>query len=365
MAEFLQDAWYAAAWDHEVGRAPLARTILDCPVVLYRDLSGRVVALEDRCCHRGLPLSRGRVSNDDIECGYHGLVFNPAGQCVRVPGQARVPPGSSVKAWPVLEKYRFVWLWMGNPEHVDESLLPDWQVMDHPDWRPVKGDPPFHVPCHYELFNDNLLDLTHIAYVHVRNIGTRAVPDFPIITTRGDDWVRMTRWIMDSAPAPLYQKFGRFTGNIDRWQITETRVPSYNTVWVGCLPAGCGAGPGDDPGSIVRGPGGRNGEGFEFFNLNAITPETGSSCWYFYAHSRNFALDDPEMDELFQRELRGAFQEDVDILTAQQANMARHEHKPKPWLDIQVDGPGLLMRRMVRDAIAAEDHADRERVALS
>ena len=77
-----------------------------------------------------------------------------------------------------------IWVWMGDPARADSSLLPDWGVMEHPDWRVVKGNPPFHVQCHYELFNDNLLDLSHLAFVHVRNIGTMAVPDFPIVTTR-------------------------------------------------------------------------------------------------------------------------------------------------------------------------------------
>ena len=350
----LQNAWYAAAWNHEVGEEPLARTLLGEPVVLYRNRAGRAVALEDRCCHRGLPLSRGRVDGDAIECGYHGLTFDDSGRCVRVPGQARIPPGAAVRAWPVLEKYQIVWLWAGTPEEADETLLPDWRVMEDPAWRVVKGDPPFHVAGHYELFNDNLLDLSHLAYVHVRNIGTEAVPDFPITTSRGDRTVRMIRWIMDSPPAPLYARFGGFDRNIDRWQYAEAQVPSCNTVWVGCLPAGCGAKPGDHPADIGRGPGGRDGSGFEFFNLNAITPETDRTSWYFYAHSRNFSLDDREVDEMFRIELRGAFQDDVDIISAQQANMERHAHKPRDWLDINVDGPGLTLRRMIGDAVARE-----------
>ncbi len=357
MDGFLRNAWYAAAWNHEVDETPLARTVLGEPVVLFRDGAGRAVALEDRCCHRNLPLSQGRVEGDVIECGYHGLRFDASGACIRVPGQARIPPGATVHAWPALEKHQLVWLWMGTPELADESLLPDWKVMDHPDWRVVKGDPPFHVPCHYELFNDNLLDLSHLAYVHIRNIGTEAVPDFPIVVTRGDRTVRMIRWIMDSAPAPLYARFGGFEDNIDRWQYAEGQVPSCNTVWVGCLPAGCGASPGDHPDSIGRRPGGRNGTGFEFYNLNAITPETDRSCRYFYAHSRNFALDDAEVDEMFRVELRGAFQEDVDILSAQQANIERHAHNPRNWVDINVDGPGLALRRMVAEAIATESRA--------
>lgn len=356
MGKFVKNAWYAAAWNHEVtAETPLARTILNEPLVLYRGTAGEIVALEDRCCHRHLPLSEGRIVGDCLECGYHGLVFDGTGACVKVPGQSRVPPGGQVRSWPVLEKYQYVWIWMGDPAKADESLLPDWYVMDHPDWRVVKGDPPFHIPCHYELFNDNLLDLSHLAYVHIKNIGTAAVPDFPIVTTRGPNTVRMIRWILDSPPAPLYAHFGGFTDNIDRWQYAEAMVPSYNTVRVGCLPAGCGAQPGDHPDDFSIANGGRNAQGFEFWNLNAITPETDDTTWYFYAHSRNFAQGDPEMDEEFRRGLRAAFQDDVDILAAQQANMDAHAHNPKPWVDINVDGPGIGLRKMVAEAIEAEN----------
>ena len=355
MGMFLKNAWYAGAWDHEVTTdKPIARTILNEPLVLFRDTSGRIAALEDRCCHRHLPLSKGKVIGDILQCGYHGLEFDTSGVCVGVPGQTRVPPGSRIRSWPVLERFQFIWVWMGDADKADESLLPNWQVMEDSEWAVVKGDPPFRIPCHYELFNDNLLDLSHLAYVHINNIGTSTVPDFPIVTTKTENTVRMIRWIMDSPPAPLYARFGGFLDNIDRWQYAEAMVPSYNTVRVGCLPAGCGAQPGDHPDDFAVVSGGRDAQGFEFYNLNAITPETENTTWYFYAHSRNFAQDDPNMDEEFSRELRGAFQEDVDILAAQQMNMDRHAHNPKEWIDIKVDGPGLALRRMVADAIASE-----------
>ena len=355
MGAFVKNAWYAAAWNHELSaEKPLARTILNEPVVLFRDMAGHAIVLEDRCCHRHLPLSKGRVNGDLLQCGYHGLEFDRTGACVKVPGQTRVPPNGRVRSWPVLEKYQYVWLWMGDPERADESLLPEWQVMDDPGWAVVKGDPPFHIPCHYELFNDNLLDLSHLAYVHIGNIGTAAVPDFPIVTSKGENTVRMIRWILDSPPAPLYQRFGGFKNNIDRWQYAEAMVPSFNTVRVGCLPAGCGAKAGDHPDAHAPKSGGRQGQGFEFYNLNAITPETENSTWYFYAHARNFALDDAEMDTEFRIGLRGAFQDDVDILAAQQMNMDRHAHDPKNWIDIHVDGPGLALRRMVADATESE-----------
>lgn len=112
---FLRDVWYVAAWDDEVGHRPLARTLLNEAVVLYRGANGRPVALEDRCCHRHLPLRMGKVDGDNIQCGYHGPTFDRQGQCVSIPGQTAVPLGASVKSYPVVERDRWIWIWMGDP----------------------------------------------------------------------------------------------------------------------------------------------------------------------------------------------------------------------------------------------------------
>lgn len=70
---YLKNAWYVAAWDHELGREPLAVTMLEERIVLYRRTDGKPTALEDACPHRKLPLSMGHIKGDEIECGYHGL----------------------------------------------------------------------------------------------------------------------------------------------------------------------------------------------------------------------------------------------------------------------------------------------------
>src|SRR5438105_1020968 len=90
---FLTNCWYVAAWDYElIDGKLLARTILEKPLVLYRGDSGRVVALDNRCCHRGAKLSNGRREGDDIRCMYHGLKFDPGGKCIQIPGQDNIPP---------------------------------------------------------------------------------------------------------------------------------------------------------------------------------------------------------------------------------------------------------------------------------
>ena len=79
---FLRNAWYAAAWDDELGDKPLARTMLGEPLVLYRDSAGAPVALSDTCPHRFAPLSLGRRDGDTLQCPYHGLVFGKNGICI-------------------------------------------------------------------------------------------------------------------------------------------------------------------------------------------------------------------------------------------------------------------------------------------
>ncbi len=130
---FIKNTWYVAAWDHEVSADGLfSRTITGVPVLMYRDGGGRLVALEDRCCHRGAPLSVGRREGDCVRCMYHGLKFDPSGACVDAPAQARIPPKARVRTFPVVEQHRWIWIWMGDPERADPALIPDTQWLDHP-----------------------------------------------------------------------------------------------------------------------------------------------------------------------------------------------------------------------------------------
>jgi len=126
MAEgFLRNRWYVAAWDSEVGRSPLGRTLCGEPIVLYRRLDGSIVALRDACPHRLAPLSKGVVEGDNLRCGYHGMMFDGAGRCVEIPSQERTPENFAVAAvYPVIERYRFVWVWIGAPERRTRPCCP-------------------------------------------------------------------------------------------------------------------------------------------------------------------------------------------------------------------------------------------------
>src|SRR3954447_8619635 len=101
---FVRHAWYVAAAIAEIGDKPLARTILNEPIVLFRNGRGEICALEDRCCHRGAPLALGDPTEAGIRCGYHGMEFTREGVCTLIPGRPTFPRGRRVKPSPAWGK---------------------------------------------------------------------------------------------------------------------------------------------------------------------------------------------------------------------------------------------------------------------
>ncbi len=181
---FPLNAWYAAAWDVDLKQALFPRTICGKHVVMYRQSNGRVAALEDACWHRLVPLSKGRLDGDTVVCGYHGLKYNAQGRCTYMPSQETINPSACVRSYPVVERHRFVWLWMGDPALADPALVPDMHWNDDPAWA---GDgKTIHVKCDYRLVVDNLMDLTHETFVHGSSIGNDHVAEAPFDVTHGE-----------------------------------------------------------------------------------------------------------------------------------------------------------------------------------
>ena len=259
---FLRNYWYVAAKDQEIGRKPFGRIILGEPVVFFRSEDGTPIALEDRCPHRRLPLSMGKLVGDDVlQCHYHGLRFDRTGACVRVPGQDAIPATAKVKTYPVVERYKWLWIWMGDPALADPAQIVDYHWLDDPNWG-AKTDY-LHAECNWQLVNDNLLDLTHLAFVHETTIGNMALVEHAAVRVqRTPQGVQVTRWIIDQPAPPTFVKVGGFTGNVDRWQIIDYMPPSFIRLDVGATPTGTGA------------PEGRRVGGIQMRNLNAMTPET-------------------------------------------------------------------------------------------
>jgi phenylpropionate dioxygenase-like ring-hydroxylating dioxygenase large terminal subunit len=298
--------------------------LLEEPVVLYRLENGKAVALEDRCCHRQLPLSMGRIEGDNLRCGYHGLLFSSDGLCREVPGQTSIPPQARVRAYPVVEKYRWVWIWMGEPQKADPALIPNWWWTESAGWAFTRPDR-VRLECNYQLISDNVLDVTHLAYVHASSIGASSITEFPATVERGEGLVRLTRWIRDRAPPPLYRKAGAFPGNVDRWQIVEHVPPCFTVNFAGC----------EDRERRI-----------DLMALSAPTPETARTTHYFFGFVRNFGLGDAETEALCAVDMVRVFNEDFPVLEAQQRMIEAAPGAPR--IDIQVDAAPLAARRMLQ-----------------
>jgi vanillate O-demethylase monooxygenase subunit len=332
---YIENCWYVAAWDHELTTTGLtARRVCEIPLVMWRDAAGAPVVLEDRCCHRGAPLSLGRREGDCVRCRYHGLKFDTSGACVEVPGMPTAPTKARVRRLPCVQRHRWIWVWTGDPERADPASIPDARWLDEPGWACT---PPgyLHYDVNAQLIHDNLLDFSHLAYVHQGTLGgseeyAQLKPQIDRIP-RG---LRITRWQIDVEPAPFVAKVKRYPGNVDRWNIYDFVLPGVLIMHSGFAPTGTGAREGNLEDAV------------EFRSCQAVTPETPESAHYFFAQPRNFAHDDPAVDASLHDSLVAAFEEDRAIITAQAARF-RDGFKPLPlWMD----GALVQFRRMVDEA---------------
>jgi phenylpropionate dioxygenase-like ring-hydroxylating dioxygenase large terminal subunit len=332
MTVFLKNHWYVAASDGELQDRPLARTILGEPVVFFRTKDGALCAFEDRCPHRRLPLSMGKVVDDVLQCHYHGLRFDRSGRCVRVPGQDHIPQTAQVKTYPVFERYHWIWVWMGDPALADPAKITDYHWLDDPNWGAKSSY--LHVEANWQLIVDNLLDLTHLAFVHETTIGNMALVEHAAVKVqRSPNGVVVTRWIIDQPAPPTFVKVGGFTTNVDRWQIIDYAPPAFLRLDVGATPTGTGA------------PEGRRVGGISMRNLNAITPETETTSHYFWGQAHDFDVNNPKMTERIFDQIQTAFLEDVAVFTAQQRSITQRPDAPQ--VDINADAGGMQARRIV------------------
>ena len=345
---FLKNYWYAAGFPEELGREFLARTFLNETVVMFRKQDGTPVALEDRCAHRRVPLSLGRLIGDTLECGYHGLQYDCSGKCTRIPGQERIPPKVGVRAFPLAEKHRFLWIWMGDPKKADTELIPDYSMLDRPGLR--LSNIQFHMDAHVQLVVDNLLDLSHLTYVHGTTTGSPEISETADVKiVHKDDAVQVLRWMEDVPPAPAFRQFGGFTGNIDSWQVSEFRPPTYVRVSYGSAPAGHGIPDGDwyeDQGD------------WGFYVYHGVTPESEKRCHQYRYVVFKSGMGDARTIEEFRFQCDQIIIEDSVLFPIQQESIDRDPAETSVWdinsqVEVVHDG-GLSAARQIVDGLLAK-----------
>lgn len=342
---FPLDQWYVAGFSSELTDKPIARTFLNHKVVLFRTGDGQVAALEDRCCHRSLPLSCGTVENTGVRCGYHGMLYAPNGQCIEIPGQERIPAKAKVRAYTVVEKNHIIWIWMPkNPGAEPTKSAPDYPHHDDPRYKFGSGN--YHYNAPWQLIHDNLLDLSHLGYVHLKTIGgnARLHMNAAMNVTQDGEQVRVVRQMPGSTPPPTYKAAWPFGDTCDRWQEIEFDL-NHLRIWTGAVEPGTDAI--DDP----------NRGGFHMRGFHGITPETETTCHYFWSMASNKHPDMPENIDEVIKQTAFTFAEDRVVIEAQYQNMLEFGEQAK-WVDIHVDVGANRARRIVSKLLEQQQTAD-------
>jgi vanillate O-demethylase monooxygenase subunit len=331
---FLTNYWYAAAWASEITSAPLARTILDRPIALFRTESGALGAFDDCCPHRMAPLSFGSVVGETLRCGYHGLRFDCGGKCVEIPGQASIPPRAKVRAYPTVERWKLAWIWMGQPAAADPAAIPALTWLDDPEWDFSHGTVVYD--CNHVLMCDNLMDLSHTTFTHRRTIGTDDVARTGVTTKATADTVLVERMMRNTEPSPFYKTIGGFTERVDRWQKIEYTPPTSIVIDAGAVPAGTND----------------RSRGIDTRIINMITPETPTRTFQFWAFARNFRVGDDALTRWIADAIVLTFNEDKTIIDAQQRNVTARPNQR--MLDNNADAGVVLMRQAMDRCLARE-----------
>jgi phenylpropionate dioxygenase-like ring-hydroxylating dioxygenase large terminal subunit len=334
---YLKNCWYAAAWSEEItAQTLLARTFLDQPFVLFRDADSRPVALHDRCPHRFAPLSRGRIIGHTIQCPYHGLRFDTNGKCALNPHGA-IPMVAKVLSRPIIERYGMAWMWMGDPASADVHALPDFGEIDNPKYTTVRGT--ITVNANYELVTDNLLDLSHVQFLHPL-LGNPDSSERTRFSTRVEG---NTVWSINDMPNEPVTKLFRMLWNSssavgDRRAHMRWNPPSNLLLDVGYTE--CGRPP---------------AEGAALWSAHWLTPATERTTHYFWAATRNTFLEDTSLSDKIQKGISSAFMdEDAPMISSCQERMGTVDLMSLQPLLLKTDAAAIHARRVLLKAIDNE-----------
>jgi len=340
---FLKNCWYVAGWSKDYKAELKPQKLLGENIVFYRQRDGKAVALEDACPHRKLPLSQGQLNQDTVICGYHGLTFDGYGRCVDAPTQRdNIPKRAAVKSYPVVDRYRLLWIWMGDPARANPDEIFKIENFDNPDWGYTDGGI-LPIGCNYLWVVDNLLDPSHVAWVHVTSFAGGGTDDQPLDLEKTENGVIVSRWIYDQPASPYYKDLLKFEGNCDRKQHYEMFIPGIALNMSIYTPPGTG-GPGKPAVEKT----------YVNISYNFMTPVDETNTQYIWFQHRNTDPDDKAISEKMNAGAKMAFLEDKVILEAVQKGM---DEMATPNIDLGLDAGAKLFRLKLQRLIDQEKTA--------
>jgi vanillate O-demethylase monooxygenase subunit len=335
---YLRNTWYVAAWGHEIEPGQLlARTLLDTPVVLFRDDAGRPVALLDRCPHRFAPLSAGHVDQGIVICGYHGLGFAGSGACARNP-HGPVLRNISVPSFAAHEAHRAIWIWMGDQDRADPALIPDLAYLAS------AQDTAFScgnivARGNYEIFVDNIMDLSHTDYLHPTTLGGAGITGTKPKIVEAEHYIDATWFAANTRPSPLLAAlFPDLPPVTDFWQRVRWFAPGVMRLTAATVAAG-----------------GAEDDALANLNAHILTPETPTSSHYFFAATRNYGAHDAALNERIATAREHIFgTEDKPMIELVQQRMGDAGFWSLKPLLLSIDSAAVRVRRRLAKLIEAE-----------
>ena len=339
---FLRNCWYVAGFPEDASRQPMTRTFLDEPVVIYRSEAGALVAMDNRCPHRFAPLDRGKLIGDAIQCPYHGLRFGTDGQCVHMPSGAPPPPRAQLRVYPIVEKFELMWIWMGDPALADPATIPDFAFLMDEQYGWFNGT--LHAKANYQLFVDNLLDLSHAEFLH------------PMLSS--DGWGARNEATVEQRGESLYVENIAKEDNI--FALNRRIRPDFPAIGTtiqrerwdapGVISLSVGFYAGDD--KVVQPSG------------HFLTPETETTTHYFFRGGQDVAPKSPEVNAAVRDGVIAIFRdEDIPIIEAQQYLMGEVDWIEAEPAILKADSSAIRARRMMAKRIRLERAAEMEKAA--
>ncbi|MFL7790631.1 MAG: Rieske 2Fe-2S domain-containing protein [Anaerolineae bacterium] len=180
--------WYVVMDSSQVKGRPVGVMRMGEKLVFWRDHTGRVSCLRDRCVHRGAALSKGEVVDDHLQCPFHGFAYDQSGKVVKIPANGKhtpVPERFRVQQYPTHEAHGFIWIWWG--ENPPEGLQPPRFFDGLEGFSYGRAYDPWD--AHYSRVIENQLDVAHLPFVHYNTIGRgdRTLVNGPVVQWVDDD----------------------------------------------------------------------------------------------------------------------------------------------------------------------------------
>jgi phenylpropionate dioxygenase-like ring-hydroxylating dioxygenase large terminal subunit len=336
---FIKNAWYMAGWSEALSDQLLSRRLFDRQIALFRKQDGSIAALADRCPHRFAPLSKGEKIGDAVQCGYHGLTFDGSGACIRNPFSEKIPAAAKVQSWAVVERHDILWLWGGDPAAADTATIPDFSMTaNSATVRAVHGYTLLEAP--YEFATDNLMDLSHIEFVHKGTFAGAGVIFAGKHDVQDEGDTLRSNWWMPGVKAPPHTQ-GIYPPDMDtdHWLDMRWNAPASMQLDIGATPAG-----------------GPRTDGFIVQQAHIVTPASATTAHYFWATTRMHDLDSAEVDGFLRALFGQAFdEEDKPMIKAAYDNLEGQDFWDAQPLSLGIDTGGTRARRKIQAMIKAEN----------